>query len=143
MPQLDFSVFLSQVFWSFVSFGSVYFFIAKFFIPFVAHDINSTELQIQEYIDKSALILEQVKMIQNKIEKIKTQTSLELHHLQQHSRQMIFEVTQDYSKKANQIKVDKIASDLANELQYLSATKQDLEECRFQVFTLIQKAIIS
>ena len=50
LPQLDFSVLPSQLFWLVLTFGLLYFFIARVFIPKVAKQVDSREDGIKDNI---------------------------------------------------------------------------------------------
>ena len=50
MPQLDFSVFPSQLFWLCVTFFTMLFVMSKFIIPRIAEMINLRKEKIDDYL---------------------------------------------------------------------------------------------
>ncbi len=54
MPQLDFSVFPSQLFWLCISFFTMLFVMSKFIIPKIAEMINLRKEKIDGYLDSAA-----------------------------------------------------------------------------------------
>ncbi len=54
MPQLDFSVFPSQLFWLCISFFTMLFIMSKFIIPKIAEMINLRKEKIDDYLDSAA-----------------------------------------------------------------------------------------
>ena len=60
MPQLDFSVFPSQLFWLLVSFFSMLFIMSRFIIPKTAEMINLRKEKIDGDLQKAAEIKQQV-----------------------------------------------------------------------------------
>ena len=60
MPQLDFSVFPSQLFWLVVSFLTMLFIFSKFIIPKTAEMINLRKAKIDGDLEKAAAIKQQV-----------------------------------------------------------------------------------
>ena len=60
MPQLDFSVFPSQLFWLIVSFFMMLFIFSKFIIPKTAEMINLRKTKIDADLEKAAEIKQQV-----------------------------------------------------------------------------------
>ena len=56
MPQLDFSVFPSQLFWLCVTFFTMLFVMSKFIIPRIAEMINLRKEKIDDYLEKAAEI---------------------------------------------------------------------------------------
>ena len=60
MPQLDFSVFPSQLFWLLVSFFSMLFIMSRFIIPKTAEMINLRKEKIDGDLRKASEIKQQV-----------------------------------------------------------------------------------
>ena len=60
MPQLDFSVFPSQLFWLLISFFSMLFIMSRFIIPKTAEMINLRKEKIDGDLQKAAEIKQQV-----------------------------------------------------------------------------------
>lgn len=60
MPQLDFSVFPSQLFWLLISFFSMLFIMSRFIIPKTAEMINLRKEKIDSDLQKAAEIKQQV-----------------------------------------------------------------------------------
>ncbi len=58
MPQLDFSVFPSQLFWLSISFFTMLFIMSKLIIPRIAEMINLRKEKIDNYLQKAAEIKE-------------------------------------------------------------------------------------
>ena len=58
MPQLDPTYWASQVFWLTIIFASIYFLIAKIFIPKIKNNIDSRENKIRKDIEEAALLKE-------------------------------------------------------------------------------------
>lgn len=58
MPQLDFSVFPSQLFWLSISFFTMLFLMSKIIIPRIAEMINLRKEKIDDYLQKAAEIKE-------------------------------------------------------------------------------------
>ena len=54
MPQLDFSVFPSQLFWLCISFFTMLFLMSKIIIPKIAEMINLRKEKIDDYLDSAA-----------------------------------------------------------------------------------------
>ena len=54
MPQLDFSVFPSQLFWLCISFFTMLFIMSKIIIPKIAEMINLRKEKIDDYLDSAA-----------------------------------------------------------------------------------------
>ena len=54
MPQLDFSVFPSQLFWLCISFFTMLFLMSKLIIPKIAEMINLRKEKIDDYLDSAA-----------------------------------------------------------------------------------------
>ena len=59
MPQLDPTYWASQVFWLAIIFSSIYFLIAKIFIPKIKNNIDARESQIRKDIDEANLLKEE------------------------------------------------------------------------------------
>ena len=60
MPQLDFSVFPSQLFWLAVSFFTMLFVMSKFIIPKTAEMIDLRKAKIDDDLEKADEIKQQV-----------------------------------------------------------------------------------
>ena len=59
MPQLDPTYWASQVFWLAIIFSSIYFLIAKIFIPKIKSNIDSREDKIRKDIEEASLLKEE------------------------------------------------------------------------------------
>ena len=60
MPQLDFSVFPSQLFWLCITFFAMLFIMSRFIIPKTAEMINLRKEKIDGYLEKAAELKEKV-----------------------------------------------------------------------------------
>lgn len=104
MPQLDFSVFPSQLFWLSVSFFTMLFIMSKFIIPRIAEMINLRKDKIDGYLDDAAEF------------KAKSEEALEKYH--QALKEATDEANQSLAKTKQEMKnlIDKRQADLAAEL---------------------------
>ena len=59
MPQLDPTYWASQVFWLAIIFSSIYFLIAKIFIPKIKSNIDAREDKIRKDIEEANLLKEE------------------------------------------------------------------------------------
>ena len=59
MPQLDPTYWASQVFWLAIIFSSIYFLIAKIFIPKIKNNIDARESKIRKDIEEANLLKEE------------------------------------------------------------------------------------
>ncbi len=69
MPQLDFSVFPSQLFWLCITFFAMLFIMSKFIIPKTAEMINLRKAKIDGYLQKAAELKEKVEETLDKYNK--------------------------------------------------------------------------
>ena len=69
MPQLDFSVFPSQLFWLCITFFTMLFIMSKFIIPKTAEMINLRKEKIDGYLQKAAELKEKVEETLDKYNK--------------------------------------------------------------------------
>jgi F-type H+-transporting ATPase subunit b len=53
MPQLDFTSFASQIFWLLITFGTLYFIMAKFALPGVREVLQNRQIRIDEDLKKA------------------------------------------------------------------------------------------
>ncbi len=104
MPQLDFSVFPSQLFWLSVTFFAMLFVMSKIIIPRIAEMINLRREKIDDYLEKSAEIKE------------KAEEALERYH--NALKQATDEANQSLQKTQQDLKnmIDRRQADLSEEL---------------------------
>ncbi len=104
MPQLDFSVFPSQLFWLSISFFSMLFIMSKLIIPRIAEMINLRKDKIDGYLQKAAEI------------KDKAEDALQKYH--QALQKATDEATQSLQKTQQDMQklIDRKQADLAAEL---------------------------
>lgn len=104
MPQLDFSVFPSQLFWLCVTFFTMLFVMSKFIIPRIAEMINLRKEKIDDYLEKAA--------------EIKVQAEAALDKYQQALKFATEEANQSIAKTQQDLKnmIERKQSDLDNEL---------------------------
>ena len=113
MPQLDFSVFPSQLFWLCVTFFTMLFVMSKFIIPRIAEMINLRKEKIDDYLEKAA--------------EIKVQAEAALDKYQQALKFATEEANQSIAKTQQDLKnmIERKQSDLDNELAaQIAASKQ-------------------
>ncbi len=104
MPQLDFSVFPSQLFWLCVTFFTMLFVMSKFITPRIAEMINLRKEKIDDYLEKAA--------------EIKVQAEAALDKYQQALKFATEEANQSIAKTQQDLKnmIERKQSDLDNEL---------------------------
>ncbi len=61
MPQLDFTIFSTQIFWLIIAFLMVYAFVAKFFLPRMGEVVEGRRNKIQEDIQTAEQAIEEYK----------------------------------------------------------------------------------
>ena len=59
MPQLDPTYWISQVFWLTIIFSSIYFLVAKMFIPKIKGNLDARENKIRKDIEEANLLKEE------------------------------------------------------------------------------------
>lgn len=119
MPQLDFSVFPSQLFWLCVTFFTMLFVMSKFIIPRIAEMINLRKEKIDDYLEKAA--------------EIKVQAEAALDKYQQALKFATEEANQSIAKTQQDLKnmIERKQSDLDNELAAQIA-EGEKKNCRQQ-----------
>ena len=109
MPQLDPTYWASQVFWLAIIFSSIYFLIAKIFIPKIKSNIDAREDKIRKDIEEANLLKEEAD------KKLKKYNTL-IEEAKVSAKKMLF----DSRKKLNediQIKKDQIEKEIQKETE--------------------------
>jgi len=130
MPQLDPTYWASQVFWLGIIFSSIYFLIAKIFIPKIKSNIDAREDKIRKDIEEANLLKEEAD------KKLKKYNTL-IEEAKVSAKKMLF----DSRKKLNediQIKKDQIEKEIQKET--VSAEK---EIQKFKVNSSNKVALVS
>lgn len=81
MPQLDFTSFVSQVFWLFIIFLSIYFLIAKIFTPNIRNIILYRQFVLKSNTDEASRIKELSEKLLAESELIASQTKIQINDL--------------------------------------------------------------
>ena len=137
MPQLDFSTFASQLVWLTITFGFLYFVVAKFALPRIGGTIEQRADKIANDLDRAQSLKDDVDKAIASYEQALAEAKSKAHTIAQETRQklgaeieaerqrvdaQIAEKVTDAEKAINKAKtkamgnVNKIASDLAGEI---------------------------
>ncbi len=137
MPQLDFSTFASQLVWLTITFGFLYFVVAKFALPRIGGTIEQRADKIANDLDRAQSLKDDVDKAIASYEQALAEAKSKAHAIAQETRQklgaeieaerqrvdaQIAEKVTDAEKAINKAKtkamgnVNKIASDLAGEI---------------------------
>lgn len=81
MPQLDFTSFVSQIFWLFIVFLSIYFLIAKIFTPNIRNIILYRQSVLKSSRDEASRIKELSEQLRAESELISNQTKIQINDL--------------------------------------------------------------
>ena len=130
MPQLDPTYWVSQVFWLTIIFSTIYFLIAKIFVPKIKGNIDARESQIRKDIDEANLLKEEADKKLEKYNNLINEAKLESKKILSEGRKKINEDIQ--SKK------DLVEKDIQKET--LNATRE-IE--KFKINSLNKVNIIS
>ncbi|VAV87883.1 hypothetical protein MNBD_ALPHA08-185 [hydrothermal vent metagenome] len=137
MPQLDFSTFASQLVWLTITFGFLYFVVAKFALPRIGGTIEQRADKIANDLDRAQSLKDDVDKAIASYEQALAEAKSKAHTIAQETRQklgaeieaerqrvdaQIAEKVADAEKAINKAKtkamgnINKIASDLAGEI---------------------------
>ena len=128
MPQLDFSVFPSQLFWLSISFFSMLFIMSKLIIPRIAEMINLRKDKIDGYLQKAAEI------------KDKAEDALQKYH--QALQKATDEATQSLQKTQQDMQklIDRKQADLAAELTaQIAAGEKKIQDGKTKALQQVQE----
>lgn len=128
MPQLDFSVFPSQLFWLSISFFSMLFIMSKLIIPRIAEMINLRKDKIDGYLQKAAEI------------KDKAEDALQKYH--QALQKATDEATQSLQKTQQDMQklIDRKQADLAAELTaQIAAGEKKIQDGKNKALQQVQE----
>ena len=89
LPQFDFSTWSSQIFWLVVTFGLLYFVLAKFILPRIGQGINERSDRIADDLDAASRMQQEAEQAVADYERTVTQAKAKAHSIAEATRKSI------------------------------------------------------
>ncbi len=143
MPQLDYSVFPSQIFWLIIVFSLIYLFVHFVFMPRISGVINKREAQIDNSINEA----EEAK---HKAEELRQEYNEEMEKASREANQIIentyaeLKQAREDKKELGRKKIRELESETEKELEKLKENyKKDIDKYAYQNASLILRKLIN
>ena len=89
LPQLDFSTWSSQIFWLVITFGLLYFVLAKFILPRIGQGINERSDRIADDLDAASRMQQEAEQAVADYERTVSQAKAKAHNIAEATRKSI------------------------------------------------------